>query len=68
MRILRLADTPAVVRIRRHDQVTVVVPTGTPTDDVLAAAGLVLTDEEFAELKAAMAEPRPVAAAHAPRR
>jgi len=67
MRIIRLADIPAVVRIRRRDEVTVVVPTHTSRNDILAAAGLVLSRQEFAELEAAMADRRPVGAADVPR-
>jgi hypothetical protein len=56
MRIVRLADIPVIVRIRRRDEVTVVVPSNTPVDDVLAAACLVLSGDEFAELEATMAD------------
>jgi hypothetical protein len=66
MRIIRLADVPVILRIRRRDEVTVVVPAGTPTDDVLAAAGLVLSGEEFAELKAAMVDLHLIGAADGP--
>jgi hypothetical protein len=53
MRIVRLAAIPVVVRIRRRDEVTVVVPSNLSTYDVLAVARLVLSGEEFAELAAA---------------
>jgi hypothetical protein len=56
MRIIRLANMPAIVRIRRRAEVMVVVPAHTSTPDVLTAAGLVLSTDEFAELQAAMAE------------
>ncbi len=60
MRIIRLADIPVIVRIRRPDKVTVVVPSNTPTNDVLAAASLVLSGDEFAEFETAMAgQPTP---------
>jgi hypothetical protein len=58
MRIIRLANTPVIMRIRRRDEITVVVPTNTSTPDVLAVAGLVLSNDEFTELQAAMTDPR----------
>jgi hypothetical protein len=56
MRIVRLAEIPVIVRIRRRDEVTLVVPSDTPADDVLAVACLVLTGDEFAELEANVAD------------
>jgi hypothetical protein len=65
MRIVRLADMPVIVRIRRRDEVTVVVPSTTPAYDVLAAAGLVLSHDEFAELEAEMGQtPDQIAPTH----
>jgi hypothetical protein len=64
MRIIRLADIPVIVRIRRHDEVTVVVPTDIPASNVLDAARLVLSCEEFAELEATIAGTYPLAATH----
>jgi archaeosine-15-forming tRNA-guanine transglycosylase len=61
MRILRLAVVPVVVRIRRRDEVTVVVPADTTSCDVLAAARLVLSGDEFAELETAIADPQQMA-------
>jgi hypothetical protein len=62
MRILRLADVPVVVRIRRRGEVTVVVPADTTICDVLAAARLVLSCDELAELVTAMTDPHQMAA------
>jgi hypothetical protein len=50
MRVIRLADLPVMVHIRRPDEVLVAVPTRLPEDDILAMASVVMSRDEFAEL------------------
>ncbi|SCL35904.1 hypothetical protein GA0070624_5396 [Micromonospora rhizosphaerae] len=50
MRVIRLADLPVMVHIRRRDEVLVAVPVRLPEDDILAIASVVLSGDEFAEL------------------
>jgi hypothetical protein len=50
MRVVRLADAPVVVHVRRNDDVVVGVPDRLSEGDILAMASVVLTEDEFAEL------------------
>jgi hypothetical protein len=50
MRVVRLADVPVVVHVRRNDDVVVGVPDRLSEGDILAMASVVLTEDEFAEL------------------
>lgn len=54
MRIVRLAGAPVVVRIRRRDEVIVLLPSQTNNHDILSLARLVLSSDELAELERSM--------------
>ncbi|HCT75059.1 MAG TPA: hypothetical protein DGT23_00395 [Micromonosporaceae bacterium] len=54
MRVVRLAGAPAVVRIRRRDEVTILLPAQIREDRLLTMAGLVLTCDELDELERTM--------------
>jgi hypothetical protein len=55
MRLIRLADTPVVVHIRRQDDVLVAVPARLSESDILTMASLVLSEDEYAELSTSLA-------------
>jgi len=64
LRVIRLADSPAVMSIRRNDDILVAVPTRLSQHDVLAMASLILSNDELAELTGVLADKRSAKAPH----
>jgi hypothetical protein len=51
MRVLRTIELPVVIRVETPQEVVVALPRSEPAEDVLTLASLVLSSEEFEELR-----------------